>query len=171
MNTATASDEKDIYQLDVLMEETRSLAAKYRAATGQTLPVSHDLACYDAMRILGLSAPLSPEAGIDAIKVTEKGQDKFVIKGRVQFSNAKGKQQRIGQLNLDADWQVVILVLMDDDYLPTTILASDKARISEVLAEKTANKRGAMTVAQFRRLADTVWQAEDDVQDRTENTE
>lgn len=160
MNTAPASDQKELYQLDKLMEETRSLAAKYRAATGQTLPVSHDLACYDAMRILGLIAPVTTEASVDALKVTDDGQQKYAIKGRVQFSNVKGKQQRIGQLNLDADWQVVLLVLMDDDYLPTSILSSTKAQIAEVLAEKAANKRGAMTVAQFRRLAESVWQAE-----------
>lgn len=161
MTISTQSDELDIYQLDKLMEETRSLAAKYRAATGQTLPVSHDLACYDASRLLDLSHPVSQESGIDAIKQQDSEQEKYVIKGRVQFSNVKTKQQRIGQLNMDADWQFVILVLMDDDYLPTQMLRCSNETIREVLADKPVNKRGAMTVAQFRRIADIVWTSND----------
>jgi len=160
MTTATSSDERDIYQLDKLMEETRSLAGKYRAGTGQTLPVSHDLACYDAMRLLGLSEPESQEAGVDAIKVTGNTIEKYHIKGRVQFSDVRVKQQRIGQLNLNADWQVVVLVLLDDDYMPTSILSCSHEAVAEVLGDKPTNKRGAMTVAQFRRIADCAWQSD-----------
>lgn len=158
MDSTQLSDEGQVYQLDKLMEETRSLAAKYRAATGQTLPVTHDLACYDAIRLLGLIVPEELEAGIDAIQEIEDATDKFTIKGRVQFSNAKGKQQRIGQLNLDSQWTACLLVLLNDDYLPTLILRTDRNIIEEVMASKPANKRGAMTVAQFRKIATVIWE-------------
>ena len=154
------TDEAQVYQLDKLMEETRSLAAKYRAATGQTLPVSHDLACYDAIRLLNLGQPAEAETGIDAVMTTDQEDHKFTIKGRVQFSNAKGRQQRIGQLNLEAGWHSCLLVLLNDDYEPTIILKATKETLSSVLSEKPVNKRGAMTVAQFHKLADIVWQAE-----------
>ncbi len=159
MDSTQLKDGTQIYQLDKLMEETRSLAAKYRSATGQTLPVSHDLACYDAIRLLNLQPPETVEAGVDAISNTDD-RVKYTIKGRVQFSNTKGRQQRIGQINLDADWGVCLLVLLDDEYQPTTILEATKETISTVLSEKPVNKRGAMTVAQFHKLADIVWQVE-----------
>ena len=160
MATSEYKDEGQIYQLDKLMEETRSLAAKYRSATGQTLPVSHDLACYDAIRILGLRPPEDNESAIDAIRDVDGKREKYTIKGRVQFSQNKGKQARVGQLNMDADWQYCLLVLMGDDYEPTDILQADKSVIDEIMTDKPANKRGAMSVAQFHKIADTVWQKE-----------
>jgi len=162
MNDAIKTQNPDVYQLDKLMEETRSLAAKYRAGTGQTLPVTHDLACYDAIRLLDLNRPVEVEAGIDAIKTSDSEPEllKYNIKGRVQFSNVRTKQQRIGQLNLDADWNLCLLVIMEDDYFPTLILAASRDSIDEVLKDKPANKRGAMTVAQFRIISELVWEKE-----------
>lgn len=155
----------DVYQLDKLMEETRQLASKYRDATGQPLPVSHDLACYDAIRYLSLATPEKAEASVDAIStsdiadVIEKDQ-KIQIKGRVQFTSSKGKQQRIGQLNLDGNWDCCILVLLNEDYDSEEIFAASKATIVEAIGDKKINKRGAMTVSQFRAIADTVWKTE-----------
>ena len=162
MEEMQINDESQIYQLDKLMEETRSLAAKYRAATGQTLPVSHDLACYDATRLLKLQSPKEAETAIDATQMVNDKVVKYTIKGRVQFSNTKRKQQRIGQFNMDADWQSCLLVLMGDDYEATTILKADKTVLDKIMADKPANKRGAMTVAQFHKVSDVVWQAQSD---------
>ena len=162
MDMSQFTDEGQIYQLDKLMEETRSLAAKYRAATGQTLPVSHDLACYDAIRLLSLRPPQEVESAIDAIRDVDGEIEKYTIKGRVQFSQNKGKQARVGQINMDADWQSCLLVLMGDDYEATTILKADKTVLDEIMADKPANKRGAMTVAQFHKVSDVVWQAQSD---------
>ena len=150
----------ELYQLDKLMEETRQLAAKYRDATGQPLPVSHDLACYDAIRYLNLKSPEKPEASIDAIGENELEGKKFQIKGRVQFSNTKGKQQRIGQLNLEGDWDVCLLVLLSEDYQSLEIFAVDKDAVVEAIGEKKVNKRGAMTVSQFKIIAESVWKNE-----------
>jgi hypothetical protein len=50
---------------------------------------------------------------------------------------------------------------MDDDYMPTEILQASHATIDEVMADKSANKRGAMSVAQFRKIASTVWSNND----------
>ena len=43
-----------VYKLDKLMAETRRLAAEYRRSTGSTLPVSAELAKFDAISLLGL---------------------------------------------------------------------------------------------------------------------
>jgi hypothetical protein len=150
----------ELYQLDKLMEETRQLAAKYRDATGQPLPVSHDLACYDAIRYLNLKTPDKPEASVDAYGVGELDGQKFQIKGRVQFPNLKGKQQRLGQMNLDGSWDVCLVVLLRDDYHAEVILAADKKTIQEAIGDKKINKRGAMTVSQFRAIAEPVWTSE-----------
>ncbi len=147
----------EVYQLDILMEETRQLASKYRDATGQPLPVSHDLACYDATRYLNLTAPEKPEASVDAISNRNTDSKKYQIKGRVQFSSSKGKQQRIGQLNLEGNWDICLLVLLNENYETEEILSVEKKKINEVIGDKPINKRGAMTVSQFKVIADTVW--------------
>jgi hypothetical protein len=147
----------EIYQLDKLMEETRQLAAKYRDATGQPLPVSHDLACYDAIRYLNLKTPEKPEASIDAYGIGDLEGQKFQIKGRVQFSNTKGKQQRLGQMNLEGNWDVCLVVILKEDYHAEVILAANKMVIQKAIGDKKINKRGAMTVSQFRAIAEPVW--------------
>ena len=157
-------DQGEIYQLDKLMEETRSLAAKYRSATGQTLPVSHDLACYDAIRILGLQQPNDIESAIDAVRNIGDKLEKYTIKARVQFSHNKAKQARVGQINMDAQWHYCLLVLMNDDYEPTTILKADRTMLEELMVDKPANKRGAMSVAQFRKIANLVWHTADNAE-------
>jgi len=139
----------EVYQLDVLMEETRQLASKYRDATGQPLPVSHDLACYDAIRYLNLETPEKPEASVDAISTCDIADvilkdQKIQIKGRVQFASTKGKQQRIGQLNLDGNWDCCLLVLLNEDYDSDEIFAASKANILEAIGDKKINKRGAI---------------------------
>jgi len=150
----------EVYQLDILMEETRQLASKYRDATGQPLPVSHDLACYDAIRYLNLKTPEKQEASVDAISADAAQEKKFQIKGRVQFASSKGKQPRIGQLNLEGIWDICLLVLLNEDYDSEEILAADKETIREAIGDKPVNKRGAMTVSQFKAIAETVWVTE-----------
>jgi len=150
----------EVYQLDILMEETRQLASKYRDATGQPLPVSHDLACFDAIRLLNLKTPEKQEASVDAVGTGLSAGQKFQIKGRVQFPNLKGKQPRIGQLNLDGSWDICLLVILNENYQAEEILAADKETIREAIGDKKINKRGAMTVAQFKVIAEQIWNTE-----------
>ncbi len=150
----------EVYQLDILMEETRQLASKYRDATGQPLPVSHDLACYDAIRYLNLKTPDKNEASVNAISNDVSDGLKFQIKGRVQFNSSKGKQQRIGQLNLEGNWDVCLLVLLNEDYESDEILSASKETIREAIGDKPINKRGAMTVSQFKAIAESIWVSE-----------
>lgn len=147
----------ELYKLDKLMEETRQLAAKYRDAIGQPLPVSHELACYDAIRLLSLRSPDKAETSVDALGVNELEGHKFQIKGRVQFSNLKGKQQRIGQLNLDGVWDICLLVILNEDYQAIEIMAAEKETIVSAIEGKKINKRGIMSVSQFRAIAESIW--------------
>jgi hypothetical protein len=149
----------EVYQLDTLMSETRDLAAKYRQATGQTLPVSHDLACYDAIRILNLAEPEETEASVDALDKSSEPPVKIQIKARVMFASNKGKQQRIGQLSLPGNWQRTLLVLLDEQYQTQHIYQAERTAIEAALADKPVNKRGAMTVPRFKAIAECVYDA------------
>lgn len=147
------------YDVDKLMAEARRLAADYHKATGLTLPLSNEIARHDAMRLLDLQLPAEPIAGVDAIANGERAGLKFQIKGRVMFDESKTRP-RIGQLGFDGHWDVVVLVLMDEDYQPIELIEASREVLSGALAEIKPNKRGAMTVARFRNLGRVVWQAE-----------
>lgn len=152
------------FSVDVLMEQARVLASNYRKATGKTLPgVSGELAVYDAMRLLKL-IPAPENLSYEAIGSEDAGDlhnDKIQIKGRTMFSDSKGSP-RIGQIKISQEWDSVVLVLLDDDYKPFEIYEIDRQTLEDNSAEKSSNraKRGAMTVARFKKLATLAWKSD-----------
>ncbi len=144
------------YSVDKLTAEARRLAADYRRATGKTLPLSGEIAVNDAIRLLDLKAPEQPIAGCDALRPTADGLIGVQIKGRVVFNEAKDRS-RLGQLKLDQAWQELVVVLMDENYEPLEIYQAPRATVESALENKSQNKRGAMTVAQFKIIAELVW--------------
>lgn len=148
-----------VYKLDKLMDETRRLAAEYRRSTGSTLPVSAELAKFDAIRLLEMHAPEQLERGVDALRESEQGIERVQIKGRVLFDPNKSGQ-RVGQLNLDADWDVVLLVMMNENYQCTAIFSVTKPQLLVALTEQKdgkTNVRGALSVKKFQAIAEQVW--------------
>ena len=151
-----------VYNLEKLMEETRRIAAEYRRSTGQTLPVSAELAKYDAVRLLNLETLDSDEpqqASIDAYLESADGRKAVQIKSRVIFSEL-GKQ-RVGQLNIEANWDLLFLVLMNEEYHPTYIYQLSKEVLESFYDSQDkhpkSNARGALSVKRFIALAEEVW--------------
>jgi hypothetical protein len=144
------------YSVDKLTAEARRLAADYRRATGKTLPLSGEIAVNDAVRLLNLETPADLPGGCDAVRSTPNGLTGVQIKGRVVFDEGK-VPPRIGQLKLDQPWQEVVLVLMDENYEPLKIYCADRKVVETALEKKGHNKRGAMTVAQFKIIARLIW--------------
>ena len=153
-----------VYSVDNLMAQARKLAADYRKATGQPLAVSGEIAKHDAMRLLHLEANKDTQGGYDAIGTESSLTGKRIqIKGRAIFNEAKSGQ-RIGQLKLEQAWDVVVLVLMDEEFNTVEIFAADREAILEAMEESrnsNRSKRGAMSVARFKAIATLVWTQED----------
>ncbi len=147
------------YSVDKLIAEARRLAADYRRATGKALPLSAEIAVNDAVRLLGLAPPVDPVAGCDAVRNTPGGVIRVQIKGRVVFDQSRASP-RMGQLKLDQGWDEIVLVLMDDDYEPFEIYRAAREGVERALERKPHNKRGAMTVPQFRNIGLRVWTRE-----------
>lgn len=154
------------HSLDVLMLQARQLAANYRRATGKTLAgVSGELSVYDAIRLLYL-APAPSQIGYEAVGTEHSGDlegDKVQIKGRTIFSDSKNKNaQRIGQLKMEQNWDSVVLVLLDDDYEAFEIYEIDRATLTENVVDKSNKKakKGAMTIARFKKISTLAWSRE-----------
>ncbi len=160
-----------VYKLDRLMEETRRIATEYRNTTGQTLPVTPELARYDAGRFLNLEQPDPPIQGVDLVgegtdyadedEFEEAGGDegtrrrKYQVKGRVIFDENK-TGHRIGALNFDSEWNALLLVLLDENYESTEIYEMDREAAREAM-RGGGSKRGGMTVAKFKALGRLIW--------------
>ncbi|MGR8919112.1 MAG: hypothetical protein ACU85V_05795 [Gammaproteobacteria bacterium] len=147
----------DLYQVDKLMAEARRLAAEYRRATGRTLAISGEIATSDAINLLGLEPAPEGASGYDAVRTSVEPHERVQVKARVVFDDSR-RGQRLGQLGLDRGWDVLVLVLMDEDYEPGEIYEAPRAVLEEALAAMKPNRRGSLSVARFRNLGRLVWE-------------
>ncbi len=157
------SNGKGVYSVDKLISEARHLAAEYRRTTGQPLGISSEIAQHDACNLLNLEPVKDASCGFDAIGRGDRQGLHIQIKGRVIFDEAK-KNQRIGQLKVEQDWDSIMLVLMDENYETESIYEVDRDVLLEALNDQTGSnrsKRGAMSVAKFKNLASLVWAREE----------
>ena len=150
-----------LYALERLISETRRLAAEFRRTTGQTLPVTGEIARHDVARLLDLEPMERRSGGVDAVGRGEREGLKFQIKGRLILDEHKGGQ-RIGQINREGDWDRLALCLMDEDYEPFAIYEADREEILEALEGISSKRarRGAMSVARFKIIGRLVWSRE-----------
>ena len=159
MSSAGQSQGKGIFSVDKLISEARHLAAEYRRTTGQPLGISGEIAQHDACQLLDLEAVKDANSSFDALGRGPRQGQRIQIKGRVIFDEAK-KNQRIGQLKVEQEWDSVMLVLMDENYETDCIYAADRQAILDALSEQAdskRSKRGAMSVAKFKNVAHLVW--------------
>ncbi|WP_247309360.1 DUF6998 domain-containing protein [Ralstonia pseudosolanacearum] len=143
-----------------LIASAKQLAKRYRALTGRPLGITGEVAEYEAARILGLELAPVRQAGFDAIRWVGDRADRLQIKGRCILSKKPG--QRVGQIDLNKEWDGVLLVLLDSDFEPIAIYEARHAAIEEALTlagSKARNERGAMSVSKFRSVGRKIWPA------------
>jgi hypothetical protein len=150
-----------LYSYDKLIEETRKLAAEFRRSTGTMLPVSGEIARHDVAHHLDLELNKDQAAGFDAIGRHARQGLRVQIKSRVVGDLVK-PGHRLGQLNPDGNWDLVILSLMDDEFEPVEMYEATREEIIEAIqgANNNRKKRGVISVAKFRIIAKLVWTRE-----------
>ncbi len=158
-----------LYSVDKLITEARRLAADYRRATGKPLAgVSGEIAQHDAIRLLDLALCNPPIAGCDAIgKRGSREGKKVQIKARTIFDEAKSGQ-RIGQIKMEQAWDLVVLVLLDEELETFEIYEASHAVLKEAMDEGGSSKRakrGAMSVAKFKIIGNLVWTRENGLEE------
>jgi hypothetical protein len=144
-----------IYSVDKLITETRRIAREYRLATGKILPVTPEIAIHDAISILKLIPNEEKNSGYDA--TYERGDErlKVQIKGRAIFDDKK-QGYRIGEVKREREWDCIILVIMNADFMPVEIYMAKREIILDKLEEKN-KKKGAMTIAKFKLISELLW--------------
>ena len=144
-----------------VLADAKSLARKYRKLTGKPLGITGEVAEFSAAQILGLELAEARQSGYDAIR-KENGKVKVIkiqIKGRCIPSNVK-PGQRLGSIQLDKEWDAVLLVLMDEDLEVFSIFEAARPEIERALlapGSKARNERGALAVSKFKAIGHEVW--------------
>ena len=158
----------NLYSVDKLITQARKLAADYRKATGQSLGVSAEIARHDVARLLDLTLlPPDAQEGYDALGKGRWEGKRIQIKGRAIFDERK-TGQRLGQLKRSQDWDLVMLVLMDENFEPEEIYEASRDELEDVLDASSASKRskrGAVTVARFKIIGRLVWTRDNGLED------
>ena len=152
-----------VYAVDKLINQARVLASDYRKTMGKPLAgISSEIAEHDAVTLLGLELCQPRVSGHDAIGTEARDGMRVQIKARV-IPDGKSSGQRVGQLKLDQGWDLVVLVLLDENYEPVEIYQASHDVIGEAMQESDSkrSKRGAMSVAKFKIIGELAWSRED----------
>lgn len=154
-----------LYSIDKLIDETRRLAAEFKRSTGTMLPVSGEIARYDVSNHLNLTLHKGTSCGYDAIGNNQREGLRVQIKSRV-IGEAVKSCHRIGQLNPNSAWDIVILSLMNDEFEPLEMYQLSRDEVIKALAGNS-NKHNTISVAKFKIIGELVWTKEDGQEVRT----
>lgn len=142
-----------------LLAEVKSLAREYYELTGKPLGVTGEIAEYEAARILNLELSPARQTGYDAIRTSPGGDQRLQIKGR-RLATSSNPGHRLGAIDLDKEWDAVVLVLLDENFDSTVIYEADRKAVEEALlapGSKARNVRGQLSVSKFRSIGQQIW--------------
>ena len=151
------SDEVGAEGIGEILKRAKEVAVDYYRATGKPLGVTGEVGEYEAARLLGLDLSDARTAGYDA---TDADGRRFQIKARAIPASARGRSQQIGRINLDHEFDAVLLVLMDEEFRTLDIWEADREAVRNALeapGSKARNERGALSVPKFRQIGRRVY--------------
>ena len=149
----------ELAQIVQILSQAKALAKKYRQLTGKPLGITGEVGEFEVARLLGLDLAIAREPGFDVIRKRGKKVDRIQVKARCLGPEAK-RGQRIGGINLKKEWDSVILIIMDEDYIPMVMYEANRPEITEALLKpgsKARNERGALSIEKFRSIGKKIW--------------
>lgn len=143
-----------------ILAEAKKLAQRYRVLTGKPLGITGEVAEYEAARILGVTLTPARQAGYDAMESHNGQVRRLQIKGRCILEGSK-PGQRIGSIDIEKDFDAVLLVLLDGNFEATMIYEASREAVIAALTKpgsKARNERGALGIAKFKSIGCVRWQ-------------
>ena len=145
--------------LDSILKDAKKVAKRYKKLTGKPLGITGEMAEFTAAKLLKLDLAKARQSGYDATKFHKGNKIKIQIKGRC-LPKKPNPGTRIGCIQLDKEWDVVVLVLLDEDLEPTEIYEADRTSVTKALlapGSKARNERGALGISKFKSIGKKVW--------------
>jgi hypothetical protein len=153
---STASDSTRLFEL---LREAKLLGKEYYELTGRPLGITGEVAEYEAARLLGIELSSVRQTGYDAVRRNRRKNERLQIKGRCLLPGAK-PGQRLGSIDLEKPWDVVLMVLLDERFEATAIYEADRLAIAEALTKpgsRARNERGQLGVSKFKSIGRRIW--------------
>ncbi|MEW8073539.1 MAG: hypothetical protein AB2826_24270 [Candidatus Thiodiazotropha sp.] len=153
-------DNKNLDAIGNTLEKAKSAAVEYYRLTGKPLGITGEYGEYIAAKQLDLHLSEARMAGYDAL---DRDGRKIQIKSRSIPKNKKLTGQRLGSIRLDHEWDVVLLVIMDEMFEPQAMYEAQRYAIEKALTapgSKARNERGALAISKFISLGVKVWPQE-----------
>lgn len=143
-----------------LLRRATQLAREYYELTGRPLGITGEVAEFEAVRLIPRLKLAPPrQLGYDATRTRGGRTEHIQIKGR-QFSlTGSRKTQRTGAINVNNEWDVLMLVLLNERF--ETVEIHEIAR-ELVVAEikrpgSKARARGQLSISWLKQCGQQVW--------------
>lgn len=145
-------------EVNQLLGNVKLLAREYYDLTGRPLGVTAEIAEYEAVGLLALELAPVRQPGYDAIRTTNGRRTLLQIKGRRIPAGAK-RAQRVGRIDLQREWDAVLLVLLDERFETTAIYEAERAALTEAIRApgSRVRNRGQVGVSLFKSLGHLAW--------------
>ena len=140
-----------------ILERAKTAAIDYYRLTGKPLGITGEMGEYLAARELGLDLAEARTPGYDA---TDALGRRIQVKARVIRNGKSLGGERLGSIRLEHEWDLVLLVLMDELFEPKVIWEAKRTPIKAALmrpGSKARNKRGALAITKFISIGRQVW--------------
>lgn len=144
-----------------ILADVKRLAIEYYEATKRPLGATGEIAEYEASQKLGLKLADARTPGYDATQKVNGRTVRIQIKGR-RPGSGDIYRGRVPRINLESNFQCVMLVLMDERYNAVEIWKASRIAVKRRLEAKgsaSRNKRGSMGIRQFKSIAKCVWRS------------
>ena len=142
-----------------ILGEAKRLAQEYRRLTGKPLGITGEVAEYEVARLLRVELTPARHAGYDAVEFRDGLLRRLQIKGRCLLDDSK-PGQRLGSIRLDKEWDVVLMVLLNQNFDAIQIYEAQRKDVIAALTapgSKARNERGALAVSKFKSIGKLRW--------------
>jgi len=142
-----------------VLKRVKELAVEYYKLTNKPLGITGEIAEAEAADKLGLELCAARNDGYDAIRHLAQGKTRIQIKGRRILSGSNASQ-RLGGIKLNKEWDSVVCVLLDDNYLAIEMYEAERNDVERELLKpgsRARNERGALSISKFKQISKRVW--------------
>jgi hypothetical protein len=147
----------DPKKLAHVVRDAKAVAKRYKKLTGRPLGITGEVAEYEAARLLRLRLAVVRQDGYDALRDDVGQACRLQVKGRCIRGRKHGQ---VPKIKLTAEWDGVLLVLLDDDYEPIAIYEASRDAICDALqrpGSKARIERGSLAVSKFKSIGRKIW--------------
>ena len=135
-----------------ILARAKQVAIDYYELTGKPLGITGEVGEYEAARLLKLKLAIARTPGFDA--TDQSGSRRYQIKSRALSATDRKRNQMVGSIKLDQEWDAVLLVLMDKSFQTLEIWEAGRNAVTEALqapGSKARNERGVLAVSKFKK--------------------